>query len=101
MLTDPFHTNRITSTIIGAAIRVHRATGPGLLESVYCPCLVVELQESGLSVLLQCPIPLIYRETRLSRRHAGRGDRTRGAEISRITRADSHGANADVLETLW
>lgn len=65
MLTDPFHTNRITSTIIGAAIRVHRATGPGLLESVYCPCLVVELQESGLSVLLQCPIPLIYRETRL------------------------------------
>jgi GxxExxY protein len=62
MLTDPFHTNRITSSIIGSAIRVHRATGPGLLESVYCPCLVMELQESGLSVLLQCPIPLIYRD---------------------------------------
>ncbi len=30
MLIDPFHTNRITSTIIGCAIRVHRATGPGL-----------------------------------------------------------------------
>ena len=65
MLTDPFHTNRITSTIIGAAIRVHRATGPGLLESVYCPCLTLELQESGLPVVLQCPIPLIYRGTRL------------------------------------
>ena len=65
MLTDPFHTNRITSTIIGAAIRVHRATGPGVLESVYCPCLTLELQESGLSVVLQCSIPLIYRETRL------------------------------------
>ena len=65
MLTDPFHTNRITSTIIGGAIRVHRATGPGLLESIYGPCLAMELQESGLSVFLQFPIPLIYRDNRL------------------------------------
>ena len=50
MLTDPFQTNRITSTIIGRAIRVHRATGPGLLESAYSPCLVLELHEAGLSV---------------------------------------------------
>ena len=61
MLTDPFQTNRITSTIIGRAIRVHRATGPGLLESAYSPCLVLELQEAGLSVAVQHPIPLIYR----------------------------------------
>ena len=61
MLTDPFSTNRITSTIIGAAIRVHRATGPGLLESVYLPCLAFELRESSLSVSLQYPIPLVYR----------------------------------------
>ena len=61
MLTDPFSTNRITSTIIGAAIRVHRATGPGLLESVYLPCLAFELRESRLSVSLQHPIPLVYR----------------------------------------
>src|SRR6476646_3180891 len=38
MLIDPFNTNRLTSTIIGCAIRVHRGTGPGLLESVYGPC---------------------------------------------------------------
>ena len=68
MLTDPFRTNRITSSIIGGAIRVHRATGPGLLESVYSPCLVLELQEFGLSVALQHPIPLIYRGINL---HAG------------------------------
>jgi GxxExxY protein len=65
MLTDPFSTNRITSTIIGSAIRVHRATGPGLLESVYSPCLVFELRESGLSVALQYPIPLVYHGIRL------------------------------------
>jgi GxxExxY protein len=61
MLTDPFSTNRLTSTIIGAAIRVHRATGPGLLESVYSPCVVFELRQSGLTVVIQWPIPLVYR----------------------------------------
>jgi GxxExxY protein len=60
MLTDPFSTNRLTSTIIGAAIRVHRATGPGLLESVYSPCVVFELRQSGLAVVKQWPIPLVY-----------------------------------------
>jgi GxxExxY protein len=61
MLTDPFSTNSLTSTIIGAAIRVHRATGPGLLESVYSPCVVFELRQSGLAVINQFPIPLVYR----------------------------------------
>ena len=65
MLTDPFGTNRITSTIIGAAIRVHRATGPGLLESAYFPCLRFELQEAGLVIFPQYPIPLTYRGIRL------------------------------------
>ena len=65
MLTDPFSTNRITSTIIGAAIRVHRVTGPGLLESAYVPCLVFELQNAGLSVAVQHAIPLVYRDIRL------------------------------------
>ena len=61
MLTDPFNTNRLTSTIIGAAMRVHRVTGPGLLESVYLPCHVFELRETGLVVQTQWPIPLVYR----------------------------------------
>ena len=65
MLTDPFGTNRLTSTIIGAAIRVHRVTGPGLLESAYLPCLVFELQNAGLSVALQHPIPLVYHDIRM------------------------------------
>jgi len=45
MLIDPFSTNRLTSAIIGGAIRVHKATGPGLLESVYFPCLVFEVRQ--------------------------------------------------------
>jgi GxxExxY protein len=65
MLLDPFGTNSITNTIIGSAIRVHRATGPGLLESVYLPCLRVELQQSGLTVVVQYPISLIYRGLQL------------------------------------
>jgi GxxExxY protein len=66
MLTDPFGTNPITSSIIGCAIRVHRETGPGLLESAYFSCMVFELKEARLSVLLQYPIPLVYRGIHLN-----------------------------------
>jgi GxxExxY protein len=57
--------NRITQCVIGAAIRVHRALGPGLLESVYLACLVHELRDTGLSVLTQFPIPVQYKDVRL------------------------------------
>ncbi len=42
--------NRITERIIGAAIEVHRALGPGLLESTYHACLTHELKQRGLEV---------------------------------------------------
>ena len=42
--------NKITDGIIGAAIEVHRAPGPGLLESAYETCLAYELSERGLRV---------------------------------------------------
>jgi GxxExxY protein len=51
--------NSITGKIIAAAIRVHRALGPGLLESAY------ELVQDGLRVEQQKPLPLFYREVRL------------------------------------
>jgi GxxExxY protein len=41
---------RLTEQIIGCAIEVHRLLGPGLMESVYRECLIVELRESGLHV---------------------------------------------------
>lgn len=57
--------NQITERTIGAAIRVHRELGPGLLESVYQTCLEYELLSDGLSVERECPVPFTYRGVRL------------------------------------
>ena len=55
----------ITDKIIGAAIKVHRALGPGLLESAYEVCLAFELSDSRLKVEQQKPLPVIYRDVKL------------------------------------
>jgi GxxExxY protein len=57
--------DRITDTIIGAAIEVHRALGPGLLESAYEACLSFELAERGVKVEQQKALPVVYRDVRL------------------------------------
>jgi GxxExxY protein len=57
--------NQITEQIIGAAIAVHRALGPGLLESAYEACLAYELTQQGLKVETQKPLPVVYREVKL------------------------------------
>ena len=57
--------NAITESVIGAAIRVHRALGPGLLESVYLACLLHELRGARLSVRTQFPVPVHYLEVQL------------------------------------
>ena len=57
--------NKITETIIGRAIEVHKQLGPGLLESTYETCLHYELEIAGLKVLRQLGLPLIYKEIRL------------------------------------
>lgn len=65
MVTEAEELNQITDKIIGAAIKVHRALGPGLLESAYEACLAFELAEAGLSVEQQKPLPLVYRDVKL------------------------------------
>lgn len=57
--------NAITETIIGSAIRVHRALGPGLLESAYEACLTFEIAQAGLLVEQQKPLPVVYRDVHL------------------------------------
>ncbi|MEN6428772.1 MAG: GxxExxY protein [Phycisphaerales bacterium] len=57
--------NEITERIIGAAIEVHRALGPGLLESAYEECLCHDLQLAGLSFERQRPLPVEYKGIRL------------------------------------
>jgi GxxExxY protein len=61
-MTDKDMLNRITESIIGAAIQVHRALGPGLLESAYESCVTFELVEQhGRKVERQKPLPVVYR----------------------------------------
>lgn len=55
----------ITSQIIGAAIKVHRKLGPGLLESAYEACLAYELEKLGLQVQRQKAVPLVYGNVKL------------------------------------
>ena len=71
-LEDPApvdYTNRphdaLTKKIIGAAIQVHRALGPGLLESSYETCLIYELLQEGLKVERQKAIPIRYKDINL------------------------------------
>ena len=57
--------NKITEAIIGAAIEVHKALGPGLLESAYLACLAYELTQRGYKALSQVPLPLVYKDVKL------------------------------------
>lgn len=54
--------NKLTSIIIGCAIRVHKALGPGLLESTYSACLNHELGIAGLYVQQELSLPLVYKD---------------------------------------
>jgi GxxExxY protein len=59
------HENELSEIIIGSAIKVHKALGPGLLESAYEECLNYELKKSGLKVDKQKALPLVYEEIKL------------------------------------
>ena len=47
--------------MIGAALTVHKALGPGLLESAYEACLCYELEQQGIAYQQQVPLPVVYR----------------------------------------
>lgn len=52
--------NAISAAILGSAIKIHRAFGPGLLESVYREVLAYELEQLGFAVMREVPVPLVY-----------------------------------------
>jgi GxxExxY protein len=60
MKRDPF-----TEKVIGCALEVHRALGPGLLESTYQQCLAYELSLNEIPFQLECPMPVEYKGVRL------------------------------------
>lgn len=57
--------NEIATRVIGSAIQVHKNLGPGLLESAYEECLFYEIGKTGLNVIKQKGLPLVYEEIKL------------------------------------
>ncbi len=57
----PLVEGALTRRIIGAAVEVHRALGPGLLESAYAACLAEELTHIGIAFEREVPLPVSYR----------------------------------------
>ena len=57
--------NELSKIILGCAIEVHKQLGPGLLESAYQECLHYELLKSGLDVVKEKPMPIIYKDVKL------------------------------------
>jgi GxxExxY protein len=57
--------NKLTELVIGCAIEVHRALGPGLLESAYEICLCRELSLRNVPFESQKPLPLTYKGVKL------------------------------------
>ncbi len=55
----------LTDLVIGLAIEVHRALGPGLLESAYQECLCYELKANGIAFARQVALPVVYKSVKL------------------------------------
>jgi len=57
--------NEIASLVFDAALKVHKALGPGLLESAYEECLYYELKKLNVRVERQKPMALVYEDVKL------------------------------------
>jgi len=57
--------NYLSSQVIQAAIHVHKELGPGLLESVYQKCMVLELENMKVTVRTEVPLPIYYQGQRV------------------------------------
>ena len=57
--------NELATIVIGEAIEIHKAIGPGLLEKVYVECLYYRLKKLNLYVEKEKPIPVVFEEVRM------------------------------------
>jgi GxxExxY protein len=57
--------NEASYAVIGCALKVHSALGPGMLESTICACLFYELTNAGLHVQHQVRLPVVYKRVQL------------------------------------
>jgi GxxExxY protein len=65
MTYDLAQLDALTEKVIGCAIEVHRTLGPGLLESVYRECMIIEMLGQQLSVQSERHVPLEYKGQRI------------------------------------
>ena len=63
MIASTDHLNELSSIILKSAIDVHQEMGPGLLESLYQQCMILELRSQGLGVNQMIPVQLQYKGT--------------------------------------
>lgn len=57
--------NEIAKQVFESSLNIHRALGPGLLESTYQECLYFEIQKKGIHIEKEKPLPLIYKDIEL------------------------------------
>jgi GxxExxY protein len=65
LAATPMTANEVSRHVITAAMKVHSALGPGLLESAYEACLAHELRKAGMKVETQVGLPAVYDGIRL------------------------------------
>jgi GxxExxY protein len=58
--------NDISGQIVDAAMKVHSALGPGLLESAYEACLLFELHKRNLNAVSQIALPVVYEQVKIN-----------------------------------
>jgi GxxExxY protein len=63
---DEAQLNRLGTSALDCAFKVHSELGPGLLESSYKACLAFELAQAGHIVLMEVPVPLVYQSQKLA-----------------------------------
>ena len=68
MVSDNARIDELAEKVIGCAIEVHRTLGPGLLESVYHECMLLEMQRQNLPVASEQWIPFNYKGQRIKSR---------------------------------
>jgi GxxExxY protein len=62
----PAEVEKVGKAVLDAAYKVHTALGPGLMEAVYEACLEYEIRNSGLVVVTQQPLPVVYQDVRIA-----------------------------------
>lgn len=65
MKTNIYSENELSKIVFDASLKVHKALGPGLLESAYQECLYHELKKTELFIQKEKPLPLIYETVKL------------------------------------